>query len=170
LQSHRAHRQHPDLQLHEALNLIVLDPRKAEQIRITGRHLFVLTAGMMSEDTAAYDMALRMMGDPRHGIFFVGYADPDTPGGRLKASKPGEHFLFSASAGKLVRRCAVEEFDLTAHAQREDLLEFVAAVHPRTVILGHGNAEARGWFADQISRQHPEIQVLQPGPGETSEV
>ena len=47
---------------------------------------------MMSENTAAHDLALRMMGDERMAIFFVGYADPDTPAGRLRAAKHGETF------------------------------------------------------------------------------
>jgi len=170
LQSHRANRQHPDLQLHEAMNLIVLDPRKADQIKLTGRHLFVITAGMMSENTAAHDMALRMMGDARHGIFFVGYADPETPGGRLKAAAEGQNFMFSPSAGEVSRRCQMEEFDLTAHAQREDLLDFVGQVNPRAVILGHGDAEARAWFEQQIGERHPKIKVFQPGPADRVEV
>jgi Cft2 family RNA processing exonuclease len=170
LESHRANRHHPDLQLREALQLIVLDPKKAEQIKLTGRHLFVITAGMMSENTAAHDLALRMMNDPRHGIFFVGYADPDTPGGRLKQSRPGEKFVFSPSAGEVERHCDVREFDLTAHAQREDLLDFVSRVDPHTVVLGHGDAEARGWFEEQIRQRHPRIKVLQPGSAETVEV
>ena len=170
LESHRANRLHPELQLHEALELIVLDPKKAEQIKLTGRHLFVITAGMMSEHTAAHDLALRMMDDPRHGIFFVGYADPETPGGRLKQSVPGEKFLFSASAGEVERHCDMREFDLTAHAQREDLLAFVAQVRPRCVVLGHGDADAVAWFSEQIRLGHPEIRVLHPGPGETVEI
>jgi Cft2 family RNA processing exonuclease len=111
-----------------------------------------------------------MMDNPRHGIFFVGYADPDTPGGRLKLSRSGEKFLFSESAGEVEHHCEVREFDLTAHAQREDLLEFVSRVRPRTVVLGHGDAEARRWFAEQITLRHPEMKVLQPGPAETVEV
>lgn len=169
-EAHRANRNHPDLQLRESLNLIVLDPKKAEQMKLTGGRLFVLTSGMMSENTAAHDIALRMMSDPRHGIFFVGYADPDTPGGRLKVSKPGEEFLFSAGSGEVRRDCDVREFDLTAHAQREDLLEFVFKVEPRTVVLGHGDDDARAWFSEQIHRRDPKIKVLQPGSGESVEV
>jgi Cft2 family RNA processing exonuclease len=167
LESHRANRQHSDLQLHEALELVVLDPRKADKLDLNRGYLFVITAGMMTENTAAHDLALRMMNDKRHGIFFVGYADPDTPGGRLKQSQAGDPFVFSASAGEVERHCEVLEFDLTAHAQREDLLDFVGQVNPRTVVLGHGNDEARAWFADQIHERHPKIQVRQPGPGET---
>jgi len=55
--------------LHEALNLIVLDQGQAEKMRLTGGRLFVITAGMMSEHTAAHDLALRMLGDESPGDF-----------------------------------------------------------------------------------------------------
>src|SRR5215831_3373012 len=120
LESHRTHRQHPDLQLHEALELVVLEQGRADKMRLGGGHIFVITAGMMTENTAAHNLAVRMMDDEQQAIFFVGYTDPDTPGGRLKASKPGETFLFSASAGEVAHRCEIEDFDLTAHANRQD--------------------------------------------------
>ena len=66
---------------------------------------------------------------------FVGYADPDSPGGRLKAAKPGEKFIFSPAAGEMRRLCEVEDFNLTAHANREDLLDLVGEVEPRVVLL-----------------------------------
>ncbi|HEX5221734.1 MAG TPA: MBL fold metallo-hydrolase [Verrucomicrobiae bacterium] len=165
LEAHRTHRQHTSLQLHEALKLIVLDAGQVEKMKLGGGRIFVITSGMMSENTAAHDLAVRMMGDERQSIFFVGYADPDTPGGRLKASKPGETFVFSPSAGQVTRRCDVEDFDLTAHANREDLLEFVDQVSPRAVYLGHGNHDSRQWFEEQIRTRHPKIKIIQPQPG-----
>lgn len=170
LESHRAHRQLPDLQLHEALNLVVLEKGQAESMRLNNGRLFVVTAGMMSEKTAAHDLALRMIGDKRMAIYFVGYADPDTPGGRLRAARNGETFLFSASGGEVTRKCEVGEFDLTAHAHREELLEFVGRVDPRTVLLGHGDAEARTWFEEQIRTCFPKIKVIQPEPGKIVQV
>jgi Cft2 family RNA processing exonuclease len=107
-----------------------------------------------------------MMADKRHGIFFVGYADPDTPGGRLKASQPGRPFLFSPSTGRLTRHCEVRDFDLSAHANRDELLDFVGEVEPRTVVLGHGDGPARAWFAEQIAARHPKMKVIQPKPGQ----
>ena len=124
---------------------------------------------MMSEHTAAHDLAARMIGDERQGIFFVGYADPDTPGGRLKAAKPGETFIFSPSAGQVTKRCEIEDFDLTAHANRDELLDFVGQVSPRAVLLGHGDADSRQWFEDQIRTRHPKIKIIQPGPGKSVE-
>jgi Cft2 family RNA processing exonuclease len=170
LESHRTHRQHPDLMLHEALNLVVLDSGQIQTMKLTGSRLFVLTAGMMSEKTAAHDLALRMIGDERQAIFFVGYADPDTPGGRLKAARPGETFHFSTSGGAVTKRCDVQDFDLTAHANRDELLNFVGQVSPHTVLLGHGEEEARRWFEDQIRQRHPKIKVIQPAPGLSVEV
>lgn len=165
LEAHRAHRLHTNLQLHEALNLIVLEKGQAESMRLTGGRIFVITAGMMSEHTAAHDLAARMAEDPRHSVLFVGYADPDAPGGRFKASQVGKPFFFSPSGGEVTRRCGLEDFDLSAHANRNELLDFVGQVSPHTVLLGHGDAPARAWFAEQITRRHPKIKVIQPTPG-----
>ena len=103
LESHRTHRQHTNLQLNEALQLIVLEKGQAESMKLSGGKIFVITAGMMSENTAAHDLAARMIGDERQSIFFVGYADPDSPAGRLKAAKRGETFVFSPSAGRVTK-------------------------------------------------------------------
>ncbi len=170
LEAHRTHRQHSSLQLREALNLIVLEKGQAEKMKLTGGRIFVITAGMMSENTAAHDLAARMIGDERQAIFFVGYADPDTPGGRLKAARPGETFLFSGTAGEVTRRCELQDFDLTAHANREELLNFVGQVMPHTVLLGHGEAASRQWFEEQIRSRHPKMKIIQPEPGKRVEV
>ncbi len=170
LEAHRVHRQHTNLKLTQALDLIVLDQKQLERMRLSGGRIFVLTAGMMSEKTAAHELALRMVGDERQAIFFVGYADPETPGGRLKAAQPGETFFFSQSGGELTKRCHVQDFDLTAHANREELLDFVGEVSPRAVLLGHGDEAARRWFEENIHSRFPKIQVVQPAPGKVVEV
>ncbi len=165
LQAHRAHRNHTNLRLTEALNLTVLEKGQAERMKLSDAKIFVVTAGMMSEKTAAHDLGLRMVGDERHAIFFVGYADPETAGGRLKAAKHGEEFMFSPSGGMATRKCELEDFDLTAHANREDLLDFVGQVSPKTILLGHGDEDSRLWFEQQINARHPKIKVIQPQPG-----
>ena len=170
LQAHRTYRRHHNLQLNEALQLVVADKRRIDAKKIKGGRLYVLTAGMLNENTAAHDLALRIMGDERHSIFFVGYADPETPGGRLKQSKRGKPFFFSETGGEAVRRCRMEEFNFSAHAAREDLLEFVDQAEPRTVVLGHGDKEAVRWFKRKIKARRPETRILVPAPGETVEV
>ncbi len=155
LESHRAHRQYPNLQLHEALNLVVLEQGQADKMKLGGGRIFVMTAGMMSENTPAHDLAARMAGDEHQAIFFVGYTDPDTPGGRLRAARKGETVLFSPMAGKVTRRCQIEDFDLTAHANRRDMLDFVSQVEPRVVLLTHGDQDSRDWFEKQSAPATP---------------
>jgi Cft2 family RNA processing exonuclease len=85
-------------------------------------------------------------------------------------AKHGERFHFSPSVGKLNRNCEVFDFDLTAHAHRDDLMNMVSEINPRVVVLGHGDTQAKGWICEQIQMRHPKIQVLQPAPGEALEV
>ena len=53
---------------------------------------------------------------------------------------PKGEVFFENSGGNLVRNCVIDDFDLTAHANREELVGNVA---PHTVILGHGDPDAR---------------------------
>lgn len=168
--SHRMFRNHQDLKLNRELDLIVLAQDELERIRLKGGKIFVLTAGMMTERTAAHNLALRMMADERHGIFFVGYTDPETPGGRLKASKRGEPFYFSDLAGEVTRYCELGDFDLSAHADREALVEFVGLVGAEVVVLVHGEPDSVEWFKNRIYQRFPQVKVLSPGPGETVEI
>lgn len=170
LESHRANRNHTNLLLHEALELVVLDRDQCATLPLGRGRLFVLTAGMLTENTAAHEMALRLIEDERHAVFFVGYADPDTPGGRLKLAPEAEPFLFSPSAGERVRRCELGDFDLTAHANRDELLDFVEQVNPRAIVLGHGEDDSRAWFAARIRERHPRVRLVDLLPGETVEL
>ena len=170
LQSGRTNRSHPALKLTNSLNLQVLSATDVDSMSLRGGRIFVMTSGMMSENTGAHALAARLMEDERNGIFFVGYADPETPGGRVKAAKQGEKFMFSPSVGTLSRRCEILDFDLTAHANRDDLLGLVADVDPRTDVLGHGDEVARNWMAEAILQRHPRMKILQPGPGETVDI
>jgi Cft2 family RNA processing exonuclease len=87
----------------------------------------------------------------------------------LKAAKAGETFVFSPSAGRVTKNCDVQNFDLTAHANREDLLEFVGQVSPRVILLGHGDDNARHWFEEKIRERWPKIKVFQPQPAKMVE-
>ena len=45
---------------------------------------------MMTEKTLSNQLAERFLSDAKQSVFFVGYADPESPGGRLKAARPGD--------------------------------------------------------------------------------
>jgi len=169
LVSGRAPNRRPDLNLHEALDLRVLERRELKKIKPEGQ-LFVITAGMMSAHTLAHELALRMAPVENHAIHFVGYAAPDTPAGKLRAAARGEAFQFSESGGMLARHCEMNCFDLSAHANRDELVDFALRLNPRAVLLGHGEPEARDWMETALRERLPNLVIHQPAPGEMVEV
>lgn len=164
--SRKTERAFPDLKLCKELNLVVLKMDKIHSMPLRKSKIFVVTAGMMNQNTASYELALRLSQDPIHGIFFVGYADPSTPGGALKNSQSGKPFAFTAKDHDVVRNCELKSFDLTGHANREELLDWVMKVRPKNIILAHGDPESRDWFHEHISHQNSNINIYNPGPGE----
>ncbi len=169
LVSSRGPNRRPDLNLHDALDLQVLEKNALEKIKHDGK-LFVITAGMMSEHTLAHELALRMAPVEKHAILFVGYAAPETPAGKLRAAARGEPFQFSGNNDMLKRNCEMQIFDLSSHANREELVDFAVRLSPRSVILGHGDPDARAWIEADLRTRLPRLNVLQPHPGETLSV
>ena len=132
--------------------------------------IFVLSSGMMVENTPSYMMASGLLGRHENAVFFVGYCDPDTAGGKLLATSRGSAFVFEALDFQTTVKATVERFELTGHADREELLEFVMQSGPRAVVLNHGDPPARKWFADVLADQAPQVTVLDPVPLKTYEV
>ncbi len=56
--------------------------------------LYIISSGMLVERTPSYTLASGLLGHARNTIGFVGYCDPDTPGGKLLGAKPGDTFVF----------------------------------------------------------------------------
>ena len=69
--------------------------------------------------------------------------------------------LFRSKA-KLKAR--IERFELSGHADREELLEFAVQSEARCIILTHGDQPARDWFAEQLAVQAPKSKVIDPVP------
>ncbi len=51
---------------------------------------------MLVERTPSYNLAASLLNTDSNGIFFIGYCDPDTPGGQLLANKDDDSFYFNA--------------------------------------------------------------------------
>ncbi len=132
--------------------------------------IYIVSSGMMVERTPSYVLASGMAGYARNTIGFVGYCDPDTPGGQLLATRPGEDFLFKAINVKCKLKARVERFELSGHADREELLEFAVQTGARSIVLTHGEPKARAWFADQLKAQLPSAHVFDPVPLQTYQV
>jgi Cft2 family RNA processing exonuclease len=126
--------------------------------------LYVISSGMLVERTPSYTLASGLLGQARNTIGFVGYCDPDTPGGKLLATPPGKKFVFSAIDVKTEVRARVERFELSGHAERDELLQFAVQTQARSIVLTHGDPAARAWFAEQLARELPGTKIIDPVP------
>lgn len=163
----RSQRSHGHLQLLEDIRPQVLDGKTITDFKPKKGHIYLLSSGMMTEKTLSNVLAQRFLSEERHSILFVGYCDPASPAGRLLATKRGEQVVLSKNYGEQPVLCRVEHFDLTAHAQREDLLNYILTVNPRACALVHGDLAALQWFQKELAEQRPGMKVILPPSGET---
>lgn len=126
--------------------------------------IYLLSSGMMIEHTPSYIVASALIAHHHNSICFVGYCDPDTAGGVLQNTHQEEDFVFKTLDYVAKVRATVEKFDLTGHAEREELLDFAMKAKPRAIILTHGDLPARKWFLDTFAKMLPDTQVINPTP------
>ena len=126
--------------------------------------IYVVSSGMVVENTASYTLAASLAGSAKNALCFVGYCDPDTPGGKLLATPKGDEFLFAAAHYKTKIRAQVERFELSGHAERTELLDYAVECNPKSIVLTHGDPPARAWFAEQLKAKLPQTKLTNPIP------
>lgn len=143
-------------------------PRKIEPgIDPKQKAIYLVSSGMMVENTPSYVLASGLVGSARNRIGFVGYCDPETPGGKLLAAQEGDLFEFTAVHTRAEIKARIERFELSGHADREELAEFAVQTEAKHVVLTHGDPPARAWFAEELGRRMPGTKVLDPVPLKT---
>ncbi|MFP4166917.1 MAG: MBL fold metallo-hydrolase [Opitutales bacterium] len=151
----------------EMLNIMEVrapDPNMKPGRDLPKKGIYLVSSGMLVEHTPSYHTAASILPHGRNGVCFVGYCDPDTPGGSLLAQKDESHFFFETLDYRAPIRASIDQFDLSGHADREELAEYAAATRPRTIVLSHGDPDAREWFAGTLSERLPETRILDPEP------
>ena len=140
-------------------------PRKVDPNRLPeASALYVVSSGMVVERTPSYAIAAGLAGQARNTLGFVGYCDPDTPGGQLLAAKTGDTILFEQLNQKTKLKAHVERFELTGHADRDELVDFATKCEPRVIVLTHGDPPARAWMANALGANLPKTKILDPIP------
>ncbi|MFL6539858.1 MAG: MBL fold metallo-hydrolase [Chthoniobacterales bacterium] len=158
-------RNFPRLQLLEAIEPFVLNGQTIADAPAKPGRIYALSSGMMTPKTLSNIFARRVLEDPKHSIFFVGYADPLSPGGVLRSAKPGDMVSLDPDEPPQELRCNVETFQFSAHATRESIVAYAKKLAPKKVILVHGDPPAVEWVRSQISAELPDSEVVVPTPG-----
>ncbi|MGA1052041.1 MAG: MBL fold metallo-hydrolase [Ilumatobacteraceae bacterium] len=127
----------------------------------TGPFVIVSASGMATGGRVVHHLAHRL-GDPRNTIALVGFQAPGTRGDRLRGG---------AGAVKIFGqyhpvRAEVASVDLSTHADRSELLDWLATAHdPEVVFVNHGEVAASTSLADEIRARTGRLAVV-PAPDE----
>jgi Cft2 family RNA processing exonuclease len=152
--------------LHAYPDLRIMPKGTAEPEYLPG-HIYALSSGMMSENTVSNRFAKHILSNPKDTLIFVGYADPDTPGGKIQQSQIGDTVVLDSKTNReFPLKCRIEKFDFSGHAPRDQLVDYAMMVNPRRIILVHGDLPAKTWLKTAIEARLKQTEVLIPEPGQ----
>ncbi len=158
-------RQLPRLQLLDELRPFVLNAETIHEAQARAGRVYALSSGMMTPKTLSNTFAQRIVDQPRHSVFFVGYADPESPAGILRNALPNKQVTLDPGKAPQHVRCHIEQFQFSAHASRESLIGFAARLAPKKVVLVHGDPPALEWVRARLTLGLPNSEIIVPTPG-----
>ncbi len=113
----------------------------------------ITTSGMVTGGPVMEYLKM-MFFEPKHGLFMSGYQGEGTNGRLLLQER------CAYVDGKKVKWTGqIDQFDFSAHAGQDELLEAVKRMKPKVLILNHGDEVALHAFADKIKRFVPKVIV-----------
>jgi Cft2 family RNA processing exonuclease len=163
-------RNHRGFEILKQMELTVASRRRKRDIRYNPHCIYALSSGMMSEKTVSNKFAFEFLDNPRNSLIFVGYADPDSPAGKIRAAKKGDPIQLDPDRAPIELHCDVHEFDFSGHAIREDLRQFANDVSPKKIALVHGDDDAFEWFEQTLGQDLPESEIILIGPEDRFEI
>jgi predicted metal-dependent RNase len=162
----RTRRSDDGFRILEDMDLQAGNRKRQGPIPLNPGAIYCLSSGMMSENTVSNQFARAgFLENPKNSLHFVGYADPDSPAGHLRAGETGDSVVLDARHAPVQRRCEMEIFDFSGHATRDALLDYILQVKPKKTLLVHGDPRASAWFVDRLREKLPATETIIPEPG-----
>ena len=153
------------LQLLDELRPFVLNAETIQDARTRAGRVYALSSGMMTPKTLSNIFAQRIVDQPHQSIFFVGYADPESPAGILRNARPNDQVKLDPDETAQRVRCHIEQFQFSAHASRESLIAYAQRLAPKKILLVHGDPLAIEWMRARLSLDLPNSEIVVPTPG-----
>ena len=163
--AHLSRRQLPRLQLMKETAPFVLNGQTIHDAPARAGRIYALSSGMMTPKTLSNIFARQLLENPQHSILFVGYADPLSPAGVLRNAQPGDEIALDPDGPPQRVGCQIEQFQFSAHASRESLIEYAKKISPKKIILVHGDPSAVAWMRAKLIVDLPKTEIIVPTPG-----
>jgi Cft2 family RNA processing exonuclease len=162
--AHMTHRQLPRLQLMREAAPFILNDETVRDTPLRPGRVYVLSSGMMIPKTLSNVLAHRLIENPQHSIFFVGYASPESPARLLREAGPNGEVVLDPDKPAQRVRCNIEQFQFSAHATREALIDYAKKLSPGKIVLVHGDPPAVEWMRATLSASLPRSEIIVPAP------
>jgi Cft2 family RNA processing exonuclease len=163
--AHMTRRQLPRLQLMREAAPFILNDETVRDAPVRSGRVYALSSGMMIPKTLSNIFARRLIENPQHSIFFVGYANPESPAGLLREGGTNGEVALDPDKPTQRVRCHIEQFQFSAHATREALIDYAKKLSPEKIVLVHGDPLAVEWMRATLSTEVPRSEVIVPKPG-----
>jgi Cft2 family RNA processing exonuclease len=163
--AHMSRRQLPRLQLMREAAPFILNDETVRDAPLRPERVYVLSSGMMIPKTLSNVLGRRLIENPQHSIFFVGYASPESPAGLLREARSNGEVALDPDRPAQRVRCNIEQFQFSAHATREALIDYAKKLSPVKIVLVHGDPPAVEWMRATLSAALPRSEIIVPAPG-----
>ncbi|HTY46631.1 MAG TPA: MBL fold metallo-hydrolase [Methanomassiliicoccales archaeon] len=134
----------------------------------------IITTGGMLDGGPVLDYVKYVKDDPKSAIFMTGFQVEGSNGrmllsdGKLMYRRPQAAELLVREQPQEMRvKCQIQQFDLSAHADHNELIAFVRGCDPEKVVLMHSDPPARQALAKDLE---DDFKVLLPTSGQTIEI
>jgi uncharacterized protein len=145
-------------------NVQAIDTPRQRDLTLAGPPgAIVASSGMLTGGPSVF-YAERLAGDARSAVLFSGYLDEEAPGRRLLelADTPAAERRIRFGERTVPVACQIGRYNLSAHADGDELAGIVRALAPKSVALVHGDPEARAALAARL-RGLAEVFIPQDG-------
>ena len=103
--------------------------------------VIVASSGMLVDGSASARYAEKILADSRSAIFFSGYLDEESPGGKLTRLHQNVGKSFRVNSRSVPINAQVNSYRLSAHSDSEGILALIEKVSPRQVVFVHGEPQ-----------------------------
>lgn len=155
----------PELDLLNDVQPYVVSGQNVADVRLRPGRIFALSSGMMMEKTLSNIVARQFLSRPENAIFFVGYADPASPAGKLRDACAGGEISLGADHPAEPVKCEVGAFNFSAHAPREGIRSYLNRAKPKRIVFVHGEPASVEWLTAAVRADLPGTEVLAPPAG-----
>jgi len=139
----------------------VKSARDRKDVLDAGPCVIVSSSGMLHGGPSAY-YAAELAGQARDAIVITGYQDEESPGAALLRLAAGDGPRRLRLGDRTVDvRCRFASYSLSAHADRMQMVGLIEALRPSTVLLVHGDRDAKAALAASLGVE--DVQLAQDG-------